>query len=122
MPTKNYSLMVMDSEHMVDGDVDDDDGGEDGVKIPLSSMESRTNLTPETKIVVVAALCFAKITFLLGGYVFRVYKGYMKGGGETTSEGQKGLGGQGPTFNSATCALLNVPLVVTFQSLIFLFR
>ena len=45
---------------MVDGDGVDDDGDEDGDKIPLSGVESRINLTPETKIVVVAALRIAK--------------------------------------------------------------
>jgi hypothetical protein len=43
--------MVMDKEHMADGDVVDNDGDEDGDKIPLSSMESKTKLTPEMKIV-----------------------------------------------------------------------
>ena len=56
MPTENYSHMVMENKHMVDGDDVGDDGGEDGVEIPLSGVESRTNLIPETKIVVVAAL------------------------------------------------------------------
>ncbi len=65
MPTENYSHMVMENKHMVDGDDVDDDGGEDGVKIPLSGVESRTNLIPETKIVVVAALWFAKDSVLL---------------------------------------------------------
>ena len=64
-PTENYSLMVMESEHLVDGDGVDDDGGEDGVEIPLSGVESTTNLTPEMKIVVVAALCFANGSPLL---------------------------------------------------------
>jgi hypothetical protein len=57
----------MDNEHMVNGDGVDDDGGEDGVEIPLSGVEGRTNLTPETKIVVVAALYFTKSSVLLGG-------------------------------------------------------
>jgi hypothetical protein len=52
---------------MVDGDGVDDDGGEDGVEIPLSGVEGRTNLTHETKIVVVAALYFTKSSVLLGG-------------------------------------------------------
>ena len=52
--------MVMESEPMVVGD--DVGGGDDeeALKIPLSGVESRINLTPETKIVVSAALCFAK--------------------------------------------------------------
>ena len=67
MPTENYSHMVMENKHMVDGDDVGDDGGEDGVEIPLSGVESRINLIPETKIVVVAALWFAKDSVLLAG-------------------------------------------------------
>jgi hypothetical protein len=54
-------MMMGDEGMVVVDDVDDDGGGED-LEIPLSGVESRTNLTPETKIVVVAALCFAKIS------------------------------------------------------------
>ena len=50
---------------MVDGDSVDDDGGEDGGEIPLSGVESRINLTPETKIVMVAALRITKQSLLL---------------------------------------------------------
>ena len=50
---------------MVDGDGVDVDGDEDGKEIPLPGVESRTNLTPETKIVDVAALYFAKESVLL---------------------------------------------------------
>ena len=57
--------MVMDMKLMVDGDGVDDDGDEDGEEIPLSGVESRTNLAPETKIVVLAALCFTKSSVLL---------------------------------------------------------
>ena len=59
---------------MVDGDGVDDDGGEDGNEIHLFGVESRINLTPEIKIVVVAALNIAKDSVLLGLRVFRVYK------------------------------------------------
>ena len=45
---------------MVDGDDLGDDGGEDDVEIPLSGVESRTNLIPEMKIMVVGALWIAK--------------------------------------------------------------
>ena len=59
---------------MVDGEGVDDDGGEDGNEIPLSGAESRINLTPETKIVVVvAALRITKESVLLGLRVFGVY-------------------------------------------------
>ena len=67
MPTENYSHMAMEKEHMVDGDGLGDHGDEDGVEIPLSGVESRTNLIPETKIMVVAALWFAKDSMLLAG-------------------------------------------------------
>ena len=51
---------------MVDGDGVDDDGGEDGEKIPLPEVESRTTLTPKTKIMVAAELCIANEPPLLG--------------------------------------------------------
>ena len=60
MPTENYSHMAMENKHMVDGDGVGDDDSEETLEIPLSGVEKRINLTPETKIVVVAALCFAK--------------------------------------------------------------
>ena len=50
--------------------VGDDVGGgddEEALEIPLSGVESRINLTPETKIVVSAALCFAKRFVPLAG-------------------------------------------------------
>ena len=65
MPTENYSHMMMGDEGMVVVDDVDDDGGGEDLEIPLPGVESRTNLTPETKIVVVAALCFAKSSVLL---------------------------------------------------------
>ena len=49
MPTENYSHMVMEMEHMVDGDGLGDDGGEGGGEIPLPAGESRTNLISETR-------------------------------------------------------------------------
>jgi hypothetical protein len=67
MPTAEYSHMAMEIEHMVGGDGLDDDGGEESVKIPLSGMEGRINLTPETKIMVVAALHFAIESIFLAG-------------------------------------------------------
>ena len=67
MPTENYSHMVMENKHMVDGDGVGDDGGEDGVEIPLSGVESRINLIPKMKIVVGAALWFAKDSMSLAG-------------------------------------------------------
>ena len=48
---------------------DDVDGGDDeeALKIPLSGVESRINLTPKMKIMVSAVLCFAKRRVLLAG-------------------------------------------------------
>ena len=59
--------MVMESESMVFGD--DVGGGDDeeALEIPLSGVESRINLTPKMKIMVLAALCFAKRFILLAG-------------------------------------------------------
>ena len=59
---------------MVDGDGVDDDGDEDGEEIPLPGVESRTNLTPETKIVVAAELRIANRSVLLGLRVFGIYE------------------------------------------------
>ena len=74
MPTGNYTHMVMEKEHMVDGDGLVADGGEDGVEIPLSGPERKTNLISKTKIVVAAALWFAKDSVPLGRRDFEAYK------------------------------------------------
>ena len=71
MPTADYSHMVMERELMVDGD----EGGEDGLRIPPPEEKSWINLSPKTKIVVVAAVCFAKALLLLGHPLFRIYEG-----------------------------------------------
>ena len=65
MPTENYSHMMMGDDGMVVVDDGDDDGGDDPLEIPLPGVESRTNLAPETKIVVLAAPCFAKSFVLM---------------------------------------------------------
>lgn len=65
MPIDNYSHMMMESEHMVVGhDVGGGDG-EESLETPFSDVESRINLTPKMKIVVVVALCFTKSSVLL---------------------------------------------------------
>ena len=51
--------MVMVMELMVRGDEGGEDGGEDGLRIPPLGEKSWINLSPKTKIVGVAALCFA---------------------------------------------------------------
>ena len=58
--------MVMESEPMVFGDDVGGSDDEEALEIPLSGVESRINLAPETKTVVSAALCFAKRRVLLG--------------------------------------------------------
>ena len=60
MPIAVYSHMVMVEELMIDGDEGGEDGGEDGLQIPPPGEKSWINLSSKTKIVVVAALCFAK--------------------------------------------------------------
>ena len=62
--------MMMGDDGMVVVDDVDDDGGGDDVEIPLPGVESGTNLAPETKIVVLAALCFAKRLVPLDTMVF----------------------------------------------------
>ena len=60
MPTADYSHMAMVSELMVYGDEGGEDGGENGLRIPPPGEKSWINLSPKTKIVVAAAVCFAK--------------------------------------------------------------
>ena len=59
MPIADYSHVVMVRELMVDGDEGGDDDGEDDLRIPPPEEKSWINLSPKTKIVGVAALCFA---------------------------------------------------------------
>ena len=56
----DYSHMVMVRELMVDGDGGGEDGGGDGLRIPPPGEKSWINLSPKSKIVVSAAVCFAK--------------------------------------------------------------
>ena len=85
MPTVDYSHMVMVRELMVDGDEGGEDGGEDGLRIPPSGEKSWINLTPKTKIVVVAALCFVNRPLLLGQPLFRIYEGVRQRRGDRKS-------------------------------------
>ena len=89
MPAEDYSHMAMVMKLMVDGDGVDDDGDEDGDKIPLSGVESRINLTPKTEIVVVAALCIANRSPLLGLRVFRIYEEVCQRRGRDDAVGPK---------------------------------
>ena len=70
--------MVMVMELMVGGDEGGEDGGEDGLRIPPPGEKSWINLTPKTKIVVVAALCFTNRPLLLGQPLFRIYEGVRR--------------------------------------------
>jgi hypothetical protein len=56
MPTEDYSHMVMDNKHIVDGDGVGDDDGEEALKIPLCGEESRILHPPKMKIAMVAVL------------------------------------------------------------------
>ena len=100
--------MVMESEPIVVGD--DVGGGDDeeALEIPLSGVESRINLAPETKIVVSAALYFAKCLVLPGGRFLGYIRHHTKGGGETTTEGQTGPGGAPYAGGRATCPRLGL--------------
>jgi hypothetical protein len=60
MPTGNYSLMVMEKEHMVYGDGLGGGSGEVDVEIPLACMERNVNVILETEIMVVVMLQFMK--------------------------------------------------------------
>jgi hypothetical protein len=56
MPTEDYSHMVMENKHMVDGDVGGDDGDEEAFEIPLSRVEIRIMQPPKMKIAMVVTL------------------------------------------------------------------
>ena len=67
--------MVMMMELMVDGDEGGEDGSEDGLRIPPPEEKSWIDLSSETKIVMVAAVCFVKAPLLLGQVFFPIYEG-----------------------------------------------
>jgi hypothetical protein len=56
MPIEDYSHMVMENKHIVDGDGVGDDCDEETLETPLSGVESRFVQPPKTKIVMVAVL------------------------------------------------------------------
>jgi hypothetical protein len=70
MPIEDYSHMMVDMKLMVDGD----EGGEGGLQSPPSGEKSWIDLTSESKIVALAALCFAN-SLPLGHPVFGIYEG-----------------------------------------------
>ena len=75
---------------MVDGDGVDDDGGEDSEEILLPGVESRTNLTPETK--VAAELRITNQPLLLGLRFSRIYDGLGEGESRGDAQVAQGLG------------------------------
>ena len=77
---------------MVDGNGVHDDGDEDDEEIPLPGVESRTNLTPKTKIVVAAELCIADEPPLLGLRVSSIYDGVCEKEGRDDALEAQGLG------------------------------
>jgi hypothetical protein len=56
MPTEDYSLMVIENKHMVDGEGGGDDGDEEALEISLFRVEIRILQPPKTKIVMPTAL------------------------------------------------------------------
>ena len=74
MPTGNYSHMDGEMKHMVDGDGVGDNGGDEAPRILSPGEKSRSRLTPKSKIVVVAALCFSSRGLLLGASIFHLYE------------------------------------------------
>lgn len=95
MPTANYSHMVMEREFMVDGGEGGEDGGEDGLRIPPPGEKSWINLPPKMKIVVSAALYFAKAPLLLGHAVFRIYEGVRQSRRRGGARGPNWVGPRG---------------------------
>jgi hypothetical protein len=118
MPTKNYSHMVMEIKHMVDGDGVGDDGDQEALEMPLSGVESGINQPPKTKIMVAAVLWFAKASSFWKHWFSRYIRTCIEGEAEWTSEAQTGMGGAVSLLDRATCALFagRVPPVSGFFS------
>jgi hypothetical protein len=49
MPIENYSHMVMENKHMVDGDSVSDYGGDESLRILFSRVKKRINQPPKNK-------------------------------------------------------------------------
>ena len=93
MPTGNYSHMDGEMKHMVDGDGVGDDGGDEAPRILSPGEKSRSCLTPKSKIVVVAALCFSSRALLWRASVFALYEEVReRPRGKRVPAGQKGKG------------------------------
>jgi hypothetical protein len=65
----------------------------EALESPLFGVDSRINLAPKTKIVLSAALYFAKHRVVPGGRFVGYISHHAKGEGETMTEGQTGPGG-----------------------------
>ena len=63
---------------MVDGDEGGEDGGEDGLRILPPKKKSWIDLSPETKIMMVAVVCFVKAPLLLGKVFSLIYEGIRR--------------------------------------------
>jgi hypothetical protein len=85
--------MMMEDEHMVDGDGVGDDGVEEALKISLSGVENMINQPPKTKIIMVVALWFAKISVLLHGRFLGYIRTCTEGEAKLTTEAQTDPGG-----------------------------
>jgi hypothetical protein len=59
MPIEEYSHMMVEMKLMVDGDEGGEDGDEGGLQSLPPGEKSWIDLTSESKIVALAALCFA---------------------------------------------------------------
>jgi hypothetical protein len=95
MPIEDYSHMVMENRHMVDGDGVGDDNSEESLEIPLSGVESRILQPPKMKIMMVAALWVSKNSVLLGLGFFPAYKGVRRRKGRGGHRGPNGPGWRG---------------------------
>ena len=80
---------------MVDGDEGGEDGGEDSLRIPPPGEKFWTNLSPKTKIMVAAALCFAEAPLLLGQPLFQIYEGVRENRRRSGARGPRWVGPRG---------------------------
>jgi hypothetical protein len=78
MPTEDYSHMMVEMKLMIDGDEGGEDGGEGGLQSSPPEEISWINLTPESKIIALAALYFTNSLPPLGHPVFGIYEGVRK--------------------------------------------
>ena len=113
--------MVMVMELMVDGDEGGEYGGEDGLRIPPPGEKSWINLSPKTKIVVAATLCFAEALLLLGQTLFHIYEGVRENRRRGGARGPRWVGprDQGIWMRGPTLSVLGHFLVSIFCTMSF---